>query len=84
MGDGTTVKLFEKRVNWLNQCLKYFPMIDMTNGQLKTCESLEQDNDLRDIYYTLAIKAIESDAVACLNLVNSHQHEDRKYHLLLA
>jgi hypothetical protein len=54
MGDGTTVKLFEKRVNWLNQCLKYFPMIDMTNGQLKTCEPLGED-DLRDIY-TLAIK----------------------------
>jgi hypothetical protein len=55
MGDGTTVKLFEKRVNWLNQCLKYFPMIDhVTDGQLKTCESLGED-DLRDIY-TLAIK----------------------------
>jgi hypothetical protein len=55
MGDGTTVKLFERRVNWLNQCLtKYFPMINMTDGQLKTCESLGED-DLCDIY-TLAIK----------------------------
>jgi hypothetical protein len=24
MGDGTTVEIFEKRVNWLNQCLKVF------------------------------------------------------------
>jgi hypothetical protein len=55
MGDGTTVKLFEKRVNWLNQCLKYFPMINLTDGQLKTCECLGVD-DLCDIYYTLAIK----------------------------
>jgi hypothetical protein len=54
MGDGKTVKLFEKRVNWLNQCLKYFPMINSTDGQLKTCESLRED-DLCDIY-TLAIK----------------------------
>jgi hypothetical protein len=55
IGDGTTVKLFEKRVtNWLNQCLKYFTMIDMTDGQLKTCEPLGED-DLLDIY-TLAIK----------------------------
>jgi hypothetical protein len=67
MGDGRTVKLFEKRqVNWLNQCLKYFPMINFTDGQLKTCESLGEDN-LRDIY-TLAIKQewtskiMESDA----------------------
>jgi hypothetical protein len=54
MGDGMTVKIFEKRVNWLNQCLKYFPLINSTDGQLKTCESLRED-DLRDIY-TLAIK----------------------------
>jgi hypothetical protein len=54
MGDGTTVKIFEKRVDWLNQCIKYFPMIKMTDGQLKTCEPLGED-DLRDIY-TLAIK----------------------------
>jgi hypothetical protein len=45
MGDGTTVKLFEKRVNWLNQFLKYFSM---------TCGSLGED-DIRDIC-TLAIK----------------------------
>jgi hypothetical protein len=66
MGDGVTVKLFEKRVNWLNKCLKYFPMTNMTDGQLKTCEPLGED-DLRDIY-TLAIqqewtsKIIESNA----------------------
>jgi hypothetical protein len=55
MGDGTTVKIFEKRVNWLNQCIKYFPiMIKMTDGQLKTCEPVGED-DLHDIY-TLAIK----------------------------
>jgi hypothetical protein len=53
--DGTAVKLFEKRINWLNQCLKYFPiMIKMTDGQLKTCEPVGED-DLHDIY-TLAIK----------------------------
>jgi hypothetical protein len=55
MGDGTTVvRAFEKRITWLNQCLKYFPMVKMRNGQYKKCTSLEED-ELRDIY-TLAIK----------------------------
>jgi hypothetical protein len=54
MSDGTTVKAFEKRVTWLNQCLKYFPMVKMCNGQFKKCKPLDED-ELRDIY-TLAIK----------------------------
>jgi hypothetical protein len=54
MGEGTTVKAFEKRVTWLNQCLKYFPMVKMRNGQFKKCKPLDED-ELRDIY-TLAIK----------------------------
>jgi hypothetical protein len=55
MGDGTTVKAFEKkRVTWLNQCRKYFPMVQMRNGQFKQCKPLDED-ELRDIY-TLAIK----------------------------
>jgi hypothetical protein len=54
MGEGTTVKEFEKRVTWLNQCLKYFPMVKMRNGQFKKCKPLDED-ELRGIY-TLAIK----------------------------
>jgi hypothetical protein len=54
MGDGATVKTFEKRVTWLNQCLKYFPMVKMHNGQFKVCKPLDED-ELPDIY-TLAIK----------------------------
>jgi hypothetical protein len=59
MGDGTTVKLFKKSINWLNQCLKYFPMTNMTDGQLKTSEPLGED-DLCDIY-TLAINKTRMD-----------------------
>jgi hypothetical protein len=54
MGEGTMVKEFEKRVTWLNQCFKYFPMVKMRNGQFKKCKPLDED-ELRDIY-TLAIK----------------------------
>jgi hypothetical protein len=54
MGDGTTVRAFEKRITWLNQYLKYFPMVKMRNGQFKKCKPLDED-ELRDIY-TLAIK----------------------------
>jgi hypothetical protein len=50
LGEGTTVKAFlEKRVTWLNQCLKYFPMVKMRNGQFKKCKPLDED-ELRDIY----------------------------------
>jgi hypothetical protein len=55
MGEGTTVKEFEKRVTWPNQCLKYFPMIKMQNGQFKKCKPLDED-ELRDIYTSLAIR----------------------------
>jgi hypothetical protein len=54
--------------------LKYFPMINLTNGQLKTCEPLGED-DLRDIY-TLAIKKewtfkiMESKNADLYNLLN--------------
>jgi hypothetical protein len=54
MGDGTTVRAFEKRITWLNQCHKYFPMVKMRNGQYKKCTPLDED-ELCDIY-TLAIK----------------------------
>jgi hypothetical protein len=49
MGEGTMIKAFEKRVTWLNQCLKYFPMVKMCNGQFKKCKPLDED-ELWDIY----------------------------------
>ena len=43
IGNGITVKDFESRVLWLNQALKYFPMVRLGNGQYRECKPLDDD-----------------------------------------
>ena len=40
MGDGITVKSFKNRITWMNQSLKYLPLIKMRNDQYRDCAPL--------------------------------------------